>query len=92
MARLRIDLANARAKAGADMLAMAKVGRLSLLLERAERWQKPVFPLSGADMLAAGMQPGPKVGDVLKGLEEEWVKSNFVMDRASLLARLDDLS
>ncbi|MGR6430156.1 CCA tRNA nucleotidyltransferase [Rhizobium sp. PAMB 3174] len=90
IARLRIDLANARAKAGADMLAMAKVGRLSLLLERAERWKKPVFPLSGADMLAAGMQPGPKVGDVLKGLEEEWVKSNFVMDRASLLARLDD--
>ncbi|MGR6468785.1 CCA tRNA nucleotidyltransferase [Rhizobium sp. PAMB 3182] len=91
IARLRIDLANARAKAGADMLAMAKVGRLSLLLERAERWQKPVFPLSGADLLAAGMQPGPKVGDVLKGLEEEWVKSNFVMDRASLLARLDHL-
>jgi poly(A) polymerase len=90
IARLRIDLANARAKAGADMLAMAKVGRLSLLLERAERWQRPVFPLSGADLLAAGMQPGPKVGDGLKSLEEEWVKSNFTMDRASLLARLNE--
>ncbi|MCQ2003585.1 CCA tRNA nucleotidyltransferase [Rhizobium sp. NRK18] len=90
IARLRIDLSNARAKAGADMLAMAKVGRLSLLLERADRWQKPVFPLSGADMLAAGMQPGPKVGDGLKALEEEWVKSNFTMDRESLLARLNE--
>lgn len=91
IASLKIDLAQARAQAGVDPKAMTKAGRLSALLARAEKFERPVFPLSGADVLAAGLAPGPKVGEALKGLEEMWIGSNFSFDRAKLLARLDDL-
>jgi poly(A) polymerase len=88
---LKIDLAYARAAAEGDPKAMAKAGRLSVLLQRAERFERPVFPLSGADVLAGGVEPGPAVGETLKALEQEWVNSNFSFDRAKLLARLQDL-
>ncbi|MBW8321169.1 MAG: hypothetical protein K0M47_18065, partial [Rhizobium sp.] len=91
IASLKIDFAQARAQAEGDPKAMAKAGRLSTLLARAEKFERPVFPLSGADVLAAGLAPGPKVGETLKQLEETWVSSNFSFDRAKLLARLDDL-
>ncbi|MBW8318634.1 MAG: CCA tRNA nucleotidyltransferase [Rhizobium sp.] len=91
IASLKIDFAQARAQAGGDPKAMTKAGRLSALLARAEKFERPVFPLSGADVLAAGLAPGPKVGEALKQLEETWIGSNFSFDRAKLLARLDDL-
>ena len=91
IASLKIDLAQARAQAGVDPKAMTKTGRLSALLARAEKFERPLFPLSGADVLAAGLAPGPKVGEALKQLEETWIGSNFSFDRAKLLARLDDL-
>ncbi|GEO83960.1 MULTISPECIES: CCA tRNA nucleotidyltransferase [Alphaproteobacteria] len=91
IAVLKIDFALARANAQFDGKAMAKAGRLSVLLKRAEKFTQPVFPLSGADVLAAGIVPGPKVGETLKQLEAVWVGSNFTFDRAKLLARLGDL-
>ncbi len=91
IAALKIDLATARSNAAVDPKAMAKSGRLSVLLKRAEKFERPVFPLSGADVLAAGASPGPRVGETLKALEQEWISSNFSFDRAKLLARLSDL-
>jgi poly(A) polymerase len=61
-------------------------------LARAEKWQKPSFPLTGADVLAAGVAAGPKVGAVLGAIEEEWVAGNFQAGRAKLLARLEALA
>ncbi len=71
---------------------MARVARLSALLKRAEAFEKPTFPISGADLLAAGIPPGPAVGKTLKALESELVAGNFSMDRARLLARLEEMS
>ena len=71
---------------------MQRAGRLSDLLNRAERWQKPVFPLSGADVLAAGIAAGPKVGETLARLETEWLDRNFSTDRATLVARLQEIA
>lgn len=88
IARLKLALASARNGVPSDL---EKVGRLSRLLKRAESFEKPSFPLGGADALAAGIPAGPKVGAVLKTLEEEWVEKNFAIDRAKLLARLEDL-
>lgn len=67
---------------------MQKIARLSVLLARAEKFSRPVFPLSGADVLAAGVSPGPKVGEILGRLEEKWIEMNFSLDRAALTARL----
>ena len=89
--RLKLALASARADLSAGDTAMQKVARLSTLLTRAEKFHKPGFPLSGADVMAAGVEAGPKVGEVLKSLEEKWVDVNFSLDRAALTARLKDM-
>ncbi|NTZ90594.1 CCA tRNA nucleotidyltransferase [Agrobacterium tumefaciens] len=86
--RLKLALASARADVSAGDAAMQKVACLSTLLTRAEKFKKPGFPLSGADVMAAGVEAGPKVGEVLKSLEEKWIDVNFSLDRAALTARL----
>jgi tRNA nucleotidyltransferase/poly(A) polymerase len=51
----------------------------------AASWQKPEFPLKGADLIALGMKPGPAVGALLKDLEEGWAAGAFTADRDMLL-------
>lgn len=51
-------------------------------------WQRPVFPLRGADILALGFSPGPTVSALLKDLETWWAKDGFRADRDACLARL----
>lgn len=89
--RLRLALVSARAAAQEDPLAMGKAARLSVLLKRAENFEKPVFPLGGSDVIAAGVAPGPKVGALLAEVETLWVERNFALDRAALTARLAEL-
>jgi poly(A) polymerase len=53
-------------------------------------WQRPVFPLRGADILAAGFAPGPTVSALLNELESWWAEAGFVPDRDACLRRLRD--
>lgn len=89
--RLKLALASARTAAEGDPAAMRKSARLSVLLKRAENYEKPVFPLGGADIVAAGVPAGKRVGEILKELEDFWVERNFALDRAALTARLEDM-
>ena len=89
--RLKLSLAAERAKANLEPAVLAHVAGLHRLLSRAQKWQRPVFPLTGADVLAAGMPAGPAVGAMLQHLEREWVDGNFNKNRANLLARLKAL-
>jgi poly(A) polymerase len=90
--RLKLALAVARSKAEADFEEMARAARLGKLLDRATQWKKPSFPLNGADALAAGVASGPKVGEILAALEQQWLDANFSINRATLLARLSELA
>lgn len=87
--RLKLALAAARADVSAGEAAMKKIARFSNLLDRAQKFQRPSFPLTGADVLAAGVAPGPRVGVILSELEEKWIEFNFSLDRAALTARLE---
>ncbi|WPE20902.1 CCA tRNA nucleotidyltransferase [Shinella zoogloeoides] len=87
--RLKLALAAARARGLGDPEALAFSGLCQRLLTRAEKWRKPSFPLTGADVLAAGVPAGPTVGAALSAIEDEWVAGNFHEDRARLLSRLD---
>jgi poly(A) polymerase len=89
--RLKLALASVRTAAEGDPEAMRRSARLSVLLKRAENYEKPVFPLGGADIVAAGMPAGKRVGEILKELEDFWVERNFTPDRAALTARLEDM-
>jgi poly(A) polymerase len=50
-----------------------------------ERWKAPVFPVKGEDMLAAGLEKGPAIGQKLRALEAAWIASDFTMTRKALL-------
>ena len=43
------------------------------------------FPLRGADLVAAGLPPGPEVGAALEAAKARWIASNFSLDRQALL-------
>ena len=92
IARLKLSLASARMQARGNDAAMLRAARLSTLLALAERFEKPKFPLSGADVLKAGLPAGPKVGEVLATLENQWVDMNFSLSRDKLLERLKKLA
>lgn len=78
----RLRLALARAAAGGHAKAATRV---RALLKSAEAWQRPVFPVSGKDLVAAGVEPGPEVGEQLRALEERWIASGFALSRDALL-------
>jgi poly(A) polymerase len=58
------------------------------LLAAAARWRKPVFPLSGGDVTALGIAPGPEIGHLLAELEDWWEKGDFRATRRDCLAEL----
>ena len=89
--RLRLGLAKARASAQENPIAMRKSARLSVLSGRCDAYRRPIFPLSGADVLAAGVPAGKRVGEVLGALEALWVERNFALDRDELAARLEQM-
>ena len=57
-----------------------------------ERWQAPVFPLKGTDVMTLGGVEGPALGALLKTLEAEWVREGFAVSKGELLERADKLS
>lgn len=58
------------------------------LLPRLQDAAPPAFPLSGRDAVAAGMRPGPAVGQALRALEASWRANDFAATRQQLLAEL----
>ena len=58
------------------------------LLPMIDSWRPPAFPLSGDEVLAAGVPPGPMVGRVMREVEAWWIDSDFTDDKLSLIERL----
>ena len=59
-------------------LLFAEEGDVAACLEGLEDWQPPQFPLTGGDLIAQGLEPGPIVAQTLAKLEREWVERGFV--------------
>ncbi len=57
-----------------------------------QSWPVPQFPLAGADALALGLEPGPRIGELLKRSEDWWVENDFAADEATLRKRLADMA
>ena len=89
--RLKLSLASAREALQRGPGAMETVARLAALLARAEAFVMPKLPVSGQDLIASGIQAGPNIGRLLDALEEDWVNSNFALDKERLLQRLERL-
>jgi poly(A) polymerase len=54
----------------------------------AERWTPKRLPVTGDDVTALGLAPGPRVGEVLGALEAWWVDRDFRPGREDCLAEL----
>jgi poly(A) polymerase len=74
--------------AWADDLKQSNSVAWRALLALADAWERPRFPLSGRDVMAAGIPEGPLVGRVLSEIEAWWINSDFTDDAFSLAERL----
>jgi len=86
--RLKLALAGARVRAVQDNAALHDAAGYARLLKLATTWEKPVFPVKGADLLAAGVPAGPELGKQLRALETAWVESGFLLNKDELVARI----
>lgn len=87
--KIRLSLVSARTRADTDPTALTEAAGNSRHLAHALKWQRPVFPVAGADLIATGLQPGPEMGARLTALEERWIESNFKLDKSALMAQAD---
>ena len=69
-----------------------KPSALRKLLDLAETWEIPTFPLGGDDVTALGIAPGPRVGRLLSAVRRWWEAGDFAADRAACLARLKEIA
>ena len=59
-----------------------------MLLAVADAWERPVFPLTGREVMLAGVPEGPLVGKILAEVEDWWIDADFIEDEFSLAERL----
>jgi poly(A) polymerase len=59
------------------------------LIAVSEAWTPPVFPLTGGEVMAAGLPKGPQVGHALREVEDWWVDQDFPDDPTALAKRLE---
>jgi poly(A) polymerase len=84
--RYREDAVEALARAAAE--GNWPRDRLMEAARELARLPKPDMPVSGKDLIAKGITPGPEIGDLLARLENAWVESGFTLSREDLLARI----
>jgi hypothetical protein len=58
------------------------------LLQLVTQFQRPRPPLSGRDLQAHGLAPGPDLGRILDHLIDLWIASDFTLTKADLLAQI----
>jgi poly(A) polymerase len=66
--------------------------RLGELLALARDWTPPAFPLTGRDVTALGIPPGPGVGRLLHSAREWWEAGDCTASRAACLLYLKTLA
>ncbi len=66
----------------------ASAGDWRALIAEARAWTPRTLGVSGADVVAAGAPPGPRIGEALRELEAWWMEADFPDDREALRARL----
>ena len=57
----------------------------SAVLDQLQGLSPPAFPITGNDLIAAGLEPGPALGAELDRLERAWIESSFALERPQLL-------
>jgi len=66
-------------------------GDPAAILVLADSWTPPAFPVTGVEVMAAGVPAGPRVGEVLRAVRDWWVDGDFIAGREQCLAHLRTL-
>lgn len=72
--------------------ARATPAQLAAALDLAARWMPPRFPLAGRDVLALGIPPGERVGELLAAVRQWWEDGDFSAGRAACVKRLRQIA
>lgn len=80
-----LDRARLRAAGASDPIESSK---WMVLADLALGWTPPTFPVTGSDLIKAGVPKGPAMGKALTALEALWIKSGFSTEKPQLLAAL----
>ena len=67
------------------VVALAEISGEPTLAQYARDFDVPTFPVTGKDLMAAGMQPGPAMGQRLSRMKEAWTYSRFVASKEDLM-------
>lgn len=49
----------------------------------------PSFPVTGGDLMKAGISPGPALGKILAGMKKAWQESDFTLEKNEMLKQLE---
>lgn len=74
------------ADAATDRLLLTADPRAAVWLGQLRTWQRPRMPISGKDLIAMGLIPGPAVSRRLAEVEARWLDRGFPADRDRVLA------
>ena len=69
-------------------VAGSRVENWQALIIEAGQWKLPKFPLRGADGVDLGVEPGPRLGDLLAAVEAWWIDGDFAGGREACVAEL----
>ncbi|TAJ69169.1 MAG: CCA tRNA nucleotidyltransferase [Phenylobacterium sp.] len=58
------------------------------LIALVEGWSPPTLPLTGQEVMNAGVPKGPMVGQVLREVEDWWIDHDFLDDKLSVIEKL----
>ena len=58
------------------------------MIALAEGWSPPVLPLTGQEIINAGVPKGPLVGQVMREVEDWWIDHDFLDDKLSVIEKL----
>jgi len=58
------------------------------LVAHGQMWTPPKLSLTGDEVMAAGVPAGPKVGVILREVEDWWIDADFPDDKLSVIERL----
>ena len=70
----------------------ANDSRFQAMLTSMQEWKPKELPIKGRDVLALGIENGPKIGGFLRRIEEWWIDNDFAPDRAACLEKLRKLA
>ena len=55
------------------------------VIDTLENWKVESFPVTGKDLMAAGIKSGPDMGRILKALSDKWKETGYQMSKEELL-------